>query len=327
MEQPLLTVAHDALPGECEDCYAVRELGGQSVLCVADGCGGLGARRYPQLAGRSGAYLASRLATRAFLRWWEERQPMPDAPTEGEALLHELESDLHGAISGFAQRHCQAASRISGSLIRTLPTTLCAAVTRQGEAARRELCFLWAGDSRGYVLDAEGLHQCTADHLRGAPDAFESLYLDPPLARLLCAEAKPRLSMRRLCVSLPCVVTVATDGVYSCLPTPMELEMLLLNALQAAKSYERWQAKLLSLIRKVAHDDATLLLQPCGFTDFEDMKRRLLPRRERLQKGFITPVRRRKGDLPYARERWLAYRATYDWTASGGCYEQQDWRL
>ena len=102
---------------------------------------------------------------------------------------------------------------------RSLPTTLCAAIAG-GPSFASDLCFLWAGDSRGYVLDAEGLHQCTRDHLRGDPDPFESLYRDRPLSALISADAPVALSLRRLRVPKPCVLLVATDGAFGWRTSP-----------------------------------------------------------------------------------------------------------
>lgn len=327
MSETLLSVSHAVLPGNGEDSFALGQDERGAYLCAADGCGGLGSRRYPGLEARTGAYIASRLVTRAFLGWTQERGPMPSAPEEGARLCAELGMDLHSMLTGFASRHCQEeASRIVGSMQRRLPTTLCAAVTETGAAGWRETCFIWAGDSRGYVLDENGLHQCTQDHLRGESDAFESLYRDLPLGNLLCADQPSKLSMRRLRAPLPCVVLVATDGAYASLSTPMEFEMLLLNTLLSARSWEGVEKKLANQMKKLAQDDATLLLQPCGIDDMEAFKKLLAPRRAFLQKQFITPVRRHKRDVAYAREKWLAYRETYDWT-EGGRHARMDWRI
>ena len=91
------------------------------------------------------------------------------------------------------------------------------------------------------MLNAEGLHQCTRDHLRGDPDPFESLYRDRPLSALISADAPVALSLRRLRVPKPCVLLVATDGAFGCLPTPMEFEMLLLNTLRASADWGGWE--------------------------------------------------------------------------------------
>lgn len=327
LQEPLLSVSYSVLPNEGEDSFVLRSDGHGSFLCVADGCGGLGGKRYEGLAGRSGAYLASRLVTRAFSGWAEERRPMPLTPEEGAVLLRELEHDFQDILCGFARRNCVGdIGRIVGSMQRCLPTTLCAAITQEGAACWRDLCFLWAGDSRGYVLDENGLHQCTQDDLRGDPDPFDSLYRDVPLNNLLSADQPIKLGMRRLRAPLPCVVLAVTDGAYGCLSTPMEFEMLLLNALRSATSYDSWSRKLTNALRKLAHDDATILCQPCGFHSFPAMKQLLMLRREVLQASYITPVRRRAHNSAFARDKWLAYQAQYDWTA-GGKHERVDWRL
>lgn len=132
--------------------------------------------------------------------------------------------------------------------------------------------------------------------------------------------------MRRLRAPLPGVILLATDGAYSALPTPMEFEFLLVDTLLAAKSWAGWQKRLENRIGKWAQDDATLLLYPCGAADLAALQRALAPRRAFLQKNYITPVRRRKGEIAFARERWQSYRQTYDWT-EGGRDGAFDWRI
>ena len=58
----------------------------------------------------------------------------------------------------------------------------------------RACSFIWAGDSRGYTLDAEGLHQYTRDDARGNPDAYEGLLLDRPLTNFVSADRGSHLS-------------------------------------------------------------------------------------------------------------------------------------
>lgn len=328
MQDRLFSVDYAVNPPQGEDSFTLFSDRLGTLLCAADGCGGLGSRRYETLGNHTGAFVASRLVTRAFSNWAGERHPMPLTQEEGIVLKRELESDLDGILTGFNSKHCPVnkSNRIVGSMQRRLPTTLCAAVTEEGGATWRDVCFLWAGDSRGYVLDENGLHQCTQDHLRGSPDAFDSLYRDVPLGGYLSADQPSCLSLRRLRAALPCVILVATDGAFGCLRTPMEFEMLLLNTLHSAVSWESWQRKLHNQFKKLAHDDATLLWQPCGFPDFAAIKQRMAPRRELLQKRFITPVRRKRQDAGFAHAKWLEYREDYDWT-EGGRDERADWRL
>ena len=327
MTQPLLSVSYAVLPEDGEDSFVLRRDENSTLLCVADGCGGLGSRRYPVLENKTGAYIAARLVTRAVSMWAQEAAALPANEQEGEIFVKTLQNDLHALLVGFAQKNCtEEKSRIVGSMQRRLPSTLCAALTAQGAARWREACFLWAGDSRGYVLDEEGLHQCTQDHLRGNPDALDSLYRDMPLSRMLSADTEALLSLRRLRAPMPCMVITATDGAYGSLMSPMEFEMMLLDTLMSARNWESWQKKLSNRIAKLAQDDATLLMEPCGTDSFEEMKKRLLPRRAALQKQFVTPCRRHSRDAAYLKEKWQEYRENYDWT-QGGAHERMDWRI
>jgi len=308
--QEVLRINHSVVPDEGEDSFALRSDEQGAFLCVTDGCGGLGSRRYENLSGRTGAFLASRLAAKAFAAWAEERQPSPERLEEAQILCHELEGDLFHRLKGFADENCvQEKSRITGSMQRVLPTTLCA-FTCFGQRSG----FWWAGDSRGYVMDADGLRQYTRDHVRGETDPFETLYRDAPLSNLLSADRAGRIQHRMVDVSKPGIVLTATDGVYSSLPTPMEVEMLLLDTLRLSTSYQEWERKLLGRIARNAQDDATLLIMPVHVSGFAQLKDLLMPRREVLQKQFITPVRRQKGRLEYARMKWKHYQPGYDRT-------------
>ena len=302
----MLSFSYEILAGNGEDSFAVHKRDDCCALCVADGCGGLGSRRYPAFEDHTGAYAASRLAVRVF-EGWAVSQVLPLLPENAA----ELEEMLEKALCTVADRDCVTQGiRIAGSMQRRLPTTFCAALT-DGKTAD----ILWAGDSRAYVLDAAGLHQCTRDHLKGAPDPFESLYRDMPLSAYLSADTSVKLSRAQIRLpDAPCAVILVTDGAYSALPTPMEFEMLLWDALKSSKSWMAWQQKLQKAVSHVAQDDATLVALPLSIAEFAAWKQGLLPRRETLQKKFITPVRRRKGDMEFARERWMEYCKTYDWT-------------
>jgi len=306
----ILQISHAALHGQGEDSFALHLEEQSAFLCVTDGCGGLGSKRYAALENHTGAYIAARLAARTFAQWAGERKPAYETIEETKILCRELEMEVFHQLKCFSDAYCSSEkSRITGSMQRNLPTTFCA-LTMEG----KELCFWWAGDSRGYLLDSDGLHQYTRDHLRGEADPFEALYCDTPLSNLLSADKVGHIQFRRVCAKRPCIAIAATDGIYSSLPTPMEVEMLLLNTLKQARSTDDWERRLKRQISLLAQDDATMLMLPLGFEHFEQMKEVLMPRREKLQKQFITPVRRHKGAVDYARQRWLQYKHGYDRT-------------
>lgn len=302
MTDQILSFAHAVLPENGEDCFIVLQKPECTALCVADGCGGLGSRRYPGLKNHTGAYAASRLAVHVFRQWAENKAD--------RARGCELEQALESAFRKVADRESSVqGSRIVGSMQRRLPTTFCAALVGKDKAD-----FLWAGDTRAYVLDEQGLHQCTGDHLKGTPDPFENLYRDMPLSSYVSADTPVRLSRKSLPLRAPCAVLLASDGAYGPLATPMEFEMLLLDALKAASGWKDWQKKLKKACAAAAQDDATLVVCLHETGQYEAFRSRMMLRREALQKQFITPVRRKKGNLAFARERWQIYRQTYDWT-------------
>lgn len=319
-------VSFAVIPEAGEDSFAFQADSQGAFLCVADGCGGLGGKRYGRMNGQTGAYLAARLATRVVSEWVQGAFPLPLVPEEGREVCASLEEKLLHEFQRFEAEHStEEAVRIVGSMRRTLPTTLCTALL----VARKETVdgmFLWAGDSRGYLLNAGGLHQMTEDHAQGGHDAMEGLYRDAPLSNFLTAEGKFTISARRVRTPKPCVVLVATDGAFAYLPTPMEFEWLLLSTLHGSSHLAGWQKRLRAELEKVASDDCTLLIVPYGYADFEALQADMEKRRLFLQREFITPVRRRKQNAAFATKKWREYREQYD-QAKGAAHGEVDWRI
>ena len=280
------------------------------MLCVADGCGGLGSKRYPSLGDHTGAYAASRLAARLMKQWGKDL-PLPSQPQEGRMLQFMLQQRFEEQFRTFAKKNQMDAGRIVGSMQRILPTTLCALLFAGGDA-KAEGCFLWAGDSRGYLLDAAGLHQYTQDDVKSQKDVLERLYSDGALSGCLSADRPVLLKFRHFEAESPCIFLCCTDGCYSCLPTPMEMEMMLLSTMAAASNMSSWQRKLASALRKLSNDDATLALAAVGFEDFSHMKRYFAERKEALETGYIQPVRKAGQSMEKARECWQKYRLQYE---------------
>jgi len=319
-------VHHAVVPGAGEDCFAFHITPRGGYLCVADGCGGLGSKRYPTFGDRTGAYLAAHLVTHAIRSEVEGMFPLPGSRRGVQDLCASLGMSLNGILKNFEDMHGSTQSaRIVGRMFRAMPTTLCLMLMETGTTCLDCLC-IWAGDSRAYLLNGDGLHQLTADHALSSPDAMENLYKDAPLTNLLSAETNGRLSGRRVRMQTPCVTIVATDGAYAYLKTPMEMEWLLLSTLNTASSMAGWQKKLQNTLIKVASDDCTLLLAAFGYQDFEAIKTGLDTRKMTLQQEYITPVRRRKTDMEYARAKWRSYIRNYDWTERTRQGEP-DWRV
>lgn len=290
-------------------------------MCVADGCGGLGSRRYPLLKDRTGAYAASRLIARIMKRWAGKVQSLPQDAASGREMLRSLENFVAQQFSAFAKKNQMDLGRIVGSMQRILPTTICALFP-----AAEGGFFLWCGDSRGCLLTRSGLSQYTEDDVKSQLDTLERLYRDSSLSLCISADRPIQLHLRRFHETAPHVQLCMTDGVYSCLPSPMELEMMLLSTMQAADDMASWQRKLGAAVRKLCQDDATVAARPVGFLDYAEMKRFFQPRWQFLEKQYIRPVRESGMQLEKNREYWQKYRGCYEkWEASE--YGEADWRI
>ena len=321
-------VASEAVKDAGEDSHTAATDRHGGLLCVADGCGGSGARRYAKLDGRSEAYIASRLATECAGLWVSgmDGQGLPANAAEAALAAAALKGCIQRRIGTFhAEYRNDIAQRIvMRGLQHTLPTTLCAALIDARTTQALSCVFFWAGDSRGYVLTANGLRQCTADHVAGHTNAMENLYREARLNNLICADADFAIETYGLTVPKPCVVITATDGAFGYLPTPMEFELLLLNTLQAATTLDGWQRRLSGALTRLASDDCTLVMAPFGFADFAAMRALYQPRRAELQARFVTPVRRRRQSVDFARGLWEEYRKGYELSEE---VRHADWRL
>lgn len=290
---------------------------------MADGCGGLGSRRYAELDGQTGAHAASRVAAQSVKRWAAACRSLPKDPSEGRELQRTLQGTLEADLSAFVAEHrlTEGGSRIVGSMQRLLPTTLCMALADGGEGA----CFLWAGDSRGYVLDETGLHLYTRDDVKRPMDELERLRCDAPLSLCVSADRPVRLHLRSVALPKQGLLICATDGVYGCVFSPMELEEIFLASLTGAQDAATWQRRLAAAIRRLAGDDATLCCLPFGFAHFDEMKRFFETRLELLRREHLDGLRRHPGDGDVLRESWKRYQPGYDRTEE--VQHENDWSL
>jgi len=323
-----VVIFNEVVPAQGEDGFAAQTdaLGG--LLCVADGCGGIGSRRYAKLDNHTEAYVAARLAVEGTQAWASalNGQNLPQNAAEAGACAASLAASLGKRFVDFhAQYHNVECSRIiMRGLQRTLPTTLCAALIDARAHSSLSCVFFWAGDSRGYIFSPEGLRQCTADHVVGQTNALDNLYRDSRLSNMVNAETPFHIDAFGLTTAKPCAVVTATDGAFSYLPTPMEFELLLLKTLEASSDLDGWRTRLGASLAGFASDDATLAMACYGADTFDAFRNAFEGRRAALQAQFVTPVRRRRQNIDYARTLWESYRENYELSEE---VRHADWRL
>lgn len=285
-----------------------------ALFGVFDGCGGAGSK-LSKYKGKTEAYVASRATADAVEDWFD--QPDPSGGWRTEALKERAVEYL---------RECEAlageTSLLIGGIKKKFPTTAALGICRLGGEGL-EVDFFWAGDSRVYLLNDQGLAQLTEDDLGGI-DAMDNLTKDGLLTNMINLTVNFDIHRGKIVLDRPGFIFAATDGCFGYLSTPMEFEYLLLETLLNADSVASprekgapaegeeltdFQNRFAEALRPIAGDDYTLCGYAVGFGSLQNMKRTLLPRANEV---FIRYISRLNG---MSREEktalWTEYRDNY----------------
>ena len=100
---------------------------------------------------------------------------------------------------------------LKGNLMKEFPSTLSLVLIAPWKSNALVTEFIWAGDSRGYILDSSGLHQVTVDDIANT-DALENLSEDAPMKNVISASNPYVLNRRTGIEQLPALIISATDG-------------------------------------------------------------------------------------------------------------------
>ena len=295
----LIEVYAEKVKGEGEDSYLYIQGGDATLLATFDGCGGSGARGYERARGKTGAYLASRIASGAVRDWFHEGEAQ--GGDEAIALLKQRMSrylaECRQALGG--------ESLVRGTLAKELPTT-CALLMLPHRG--QDALAIWAGDSRCYLLDKGGLHQLTRDDV-DSYDPMENLRADGVLTNVVSASSDFELHVRWIPVNGPCVALAATDGCFGYLSTPMEFERELLATLLESTNPADWERRLQKAFAEVAGDDATLCGVCVGFGKYDVLQDALAPRYHELCERYLHDIGDKDDDE--RRRLWEGYRKDY----------------
>lgn len=169
-------------------------------------------------------------------------------------------------------------SRLKGTYL--LPTTLSVTLMREREESVDLIC-LWAGDSRAYYWNEEGLAQISDDHEIGGT-----------MTNLISLAKDFRLQICSLKVKKPCLVFNATDGVYKCMmfASPLDLESLLLQAILKSESVEQLEENLDKIYENIGrHDDSnSLAAVTFGYADFGALKAAARKRSDEIEREIVS---------------------------------------
>ena len=281
------------------------------IIACLDGLGGSGAKRYSNADNWTGARLGSFSCGRALVEWFLKNH-IAELRLQGysaEKIRDSVAQVLHERIEQLATSQSSAqSSLIVSSMIRSFPTTLAAVLLSAERDAMRAL-FLWAGDSRCYLLTKNGLRQMTRDDLKHNIDPFDNLIKDGVMSNVVCAEGFHVNCVERRIVE-PFIVITATDGCFGYVRSPMTFEEMLLETLMESNSPIEWENKLRTGIGSVTGDDYTLQAAAAGFGDFESLKQYYLPAWKKFQQRYEQRLRSARGEEEL-RAIWNDYKLEY----------------
>ena len=277
-----------AVEGKGEDAFAYSFGDTYGMLGVFDGCGGLGARKYDSYHKHTGAYIAARVAASVALDWFEGDLPCDQTGmySHEKVIAESLKAKLDTALNS-AKEHLDTTGRTGGgTMVKNLPTTASIAVMDWSNYERVRCLFMWAGDSRGFVLNPSGLMQCTKDDLRIDGDAFDNLYSDSPLSNVVSGDGDYHINTFRYPAKAPAIVISATDGTFGYWPSPMHYEWMFVDTLMNSASLGEWEERIRAEVASVASDDATLVMAVFGWNSFEKLRAAFAERHAYLKNGL-----------------------------------------
>lgn len=277
-------VSKEKIPNNGEDAYVYAINPSSALVGVFDGLGGAGAKRYSKCGGKTGAYLASRIAAGTILNWFSSFSAQ-DNEHSAESIKQALKEAMQFSYDAVGE-----ASGIGGSMVKVFPTTAAFAICSQANNDLHIDCY-WAGDSRVYLLNEDGLSQLSADDLT-VPDAMENLYKDGVMTNIISKSKDFTIHHGEMRLDKPGILFSATDGCFGYVSTPMEFENILLNSMMKSDSVDGWEQNLSREIGMVAGDDYTLCGLILDFPSFESMKKQLIPRSNFLHRKFLAQIER-----------------------------------
>ena len=284
----LVNICTEMVDNAGEDSYSSFIQGNNGYIGVFDGCGGMGARRYEKADGHTGAYISSRACALSTFLWVSEGSCSIDCRQKDmcESLKKRLKKDLTD-LKAFLEMPGERV--IKGDLYRALPTTLSVIITDAAEHIV-DAAYLWAGDSRGYLLDAQGLCQITEDDIDDLQDAYSNLTSDSRLENVVNADTDFQIHEKHIHLTRPSLLIAATDGAFAYMLTPMEFEYIVLHTMLGAMSPAQWESALNEAIGRFASDDYSLMVLSVGFENYGQMQTYFRKRESTIYAEYIEPM-------------------------------------
>ncbi|MDR3216996.1 MAG: hypothetical protein LBT55_06235 [Clostridiaceae bacterium] len=227
---------------------------------------------------------ASRIViARYILGIYDEKINCLEDEKERQKLVKYILEGLENAVKGFDF----TAEKNAGQ--RLLPTTLASLLYRENKNDTVTVEAVWAGDSRCYIIDENGLRQLTEDDEDASELITNHFYVGGTEDPILHYKVYPNIKK-------PFILMGVSDGVFDPYSPHDNLgvEATILRELQATDSSEDLCKNLKNHYDEVGADDATMAFVAFGFKDYGDMKRRFKSRTLRATAMYDEYCRLRK---------------------------------
>ena len=296
----------DAWEDHGEDSYYCARTFNSAIMGVFDGCGGLGSRAYESFKGRTSAYIASRAVSGAVHDWYHNNYDK--TWVNSKKLVTDINLYIKKAFE-ICKEYAVENIRIRGTMVRDFPTTMAmvyAENSKEGIIAH----IIWAGDSRVYLMDENGLAQLTVDDT-DVKDAFENISSDGVLNNLLSSDGKYKIHCRSICVQNPFIIFAATDGCFNYIPTPMEFEYLILKTMVTSQNPEKYRRRLKESFEAFAGDDFSFGFMSFQYGDFDNTRKAYEKRVRHLEEVYVKELKKNL-DKTAKQDLWEDYKPTYE---------------
>lgn len=302
----IITISGEKVQGFGEDASFKGYLPPLGAFGVFDGCGGIGSQKYEIHDGKTGAYLAATTAALVTEKYFAENREIITEfnKTQIEKFSAGLSKEIKKSLLAL-DKECTA---VCGSLVKRFPTTA-AIIAFKEEKKTLSASFIWAGDSRGYILEEDGLVQITRDDIIGEEDAFSNIESDARLSNFISADGSFSLRIRMANITWPSLLITATDGCFGYFSTPMEFEYVLLDTLIKSDGCEEWKARLYKELADSSGDDFTINICAVGFGSFEKLRKTFLRRTAWIKKKYIDKLS--NSDREKREKLWNKYKKDY----------------
>ncbi len=294
-----------------EDSYAFSVNDRYGMVSVFDGCGGIGSRKYAEFDYKTGAYISSRVSGEVFDRWFNEFS-LKGNSTLSKATLPKICEEIRVSVTEKLKdvESNTESTMIKGALTKSFPSTASIALFSRKDKDSVAIGYIWAGDSRGYVLTANGMNQITKDDIEVECDAMENLTNDSKLTNMLCASGDFRLNSKFVTLSGPGIIITATDGCFGYFSTPMEVEYMIIESLMNSKSVNEWKENIHSYIKRFTGDDYTMGIAVLGYKNFKGIKDSYIKRYNYLTEKYMSKLPKASDEEKL--KLWNEYKASYD---------------